>query len=317
MKIYAAGWVLQSPALNFFKRFLHFNDIVLAGIIYPKRIPPDLEGIPVLNFEEAREVLARDDIVLQCALDTEVNKPLLRSFSDFFSELGLVTTSVADFVNGLISDDSGNRLRLPFAGVSSADIKALRQGAEPVFVDGDFFDFESYEVARRLDAVLRSSDWKRMLDFDHDETLESGLLDVISQIHGAGFAGGYKVVDSPRLFLNALIQMRLQDASASFHLELSEAALHELGPRREFYERCFRDCLGGESKGTTLLLSGSADAVIEPAQAGRAQPAICVMKRSLVDHAALKRALGKTAHRVLLRQPDTELSHLISALILG
>ena len=81
MKIYAAGWALQSPALNIFKHFLRLNPAVeISGIIYPKKIPNHIDGIPVLDFDAAREQIASGDIVLNSYFPAVPNESLSAAF---------------------------------------------------------------------------------------------------------------------------------------------------------------------------------------------------------------------------------------------
>src|SRR5256885_6088549 len=81
MQIYAAGWALQTPILNHFKRFLKINShhLKLSGIVYPKKIPSNIEGIPVFDFNEVLERIDPSTIFIECYLRSEEHTSELQS----------------------------------------------------------------------------------------------------------------------------------------------------------------------------------------------------------------------------------------------
>jgi hypothetical protein len=318
MNIYAAGWMLQKPDLNFFKKFLRLNkDCQLAGIIYPEKIPEDIEGIPVLDFKDGEQTIVQGDIVL----DASANASMQKAFGKYFGARQIAVTSIPDYVGSLIADDHCDGLRLPFYGILSQDVQALKRTAAPTLVGDQFLDFESYDVASKLDNIFRRSEWGRLCEFDRDETPENVLFDIMRDLHSRGVIKHLSVLDSPVVFLNAILKVRLHDSKASFTVALSDHAVKELGHRLEFYQRCLADCLvpfthsdAGQAE-DAVLLSGSTDQVTSMLHSAGTNSAIFFMRRSIIDYGRLKHLIGDRTHRVLLRQPDTEPSNLIAALL--
>lgn len=321
MRVYAAGWALQSPALNFFKQFLSLNReaLALAGIVYPKRIPAALEGIPVLDFDEARAVLTAQDIILECYLPT--NRGLAHSFNAFFRERGIAVTRIPDFITALLAADDGDRWRLPLEGVRASDIRALAATPLPSLARGGFLDLASYDTARKLHDLMRTSDWSRLLDFDRDDTVDAVLAQVVAELHRSAPFSHLRILDTPARFLNALLQLKLQDPNLSSRIELNDTAARELGPRLAFYQRSLGcvivpACHEPAPQDAPMLLSGSADAISAALRDGaKFKGALFFMKRSVIDYLRLQRELGTGEYRVLLRQPDTAPANLIAALL--
>jgi len=316
MAIYASGWVLQIPALNFFKKFLRLNPSVsLSGIIYPKKIPEDIDGIPVFDFDHAKKIIAPGDIVLDCHRPGP-NDLLHAAFQEFFSTLNISMTSVSDFLGSLIQKDHENRLRIPVDGVQSRDIHDLLKEAPFEFVKDKFADLQSFEVAKKLDEIARSSDWDNMLVFDKDEIPEEGLFDVISDLYRLGPSRRcFRVLEMEDVFLNALLKLRVQHPEAPFSVELAESVLEALGPRCEFYRRSLRISEISDSQ-NELLLGATNTISAACSQEKRALPSIFFMPRSILDCRRFLHSLKGAEYRVMLRQPDTSPSSLIAALMI-
>lgn len=321
MRVYAAGWALQSPALNFFKQFLALNreTFALTGILYPRRIPAVLEGIPVLDFDEARAALTAQDTVLQCYLPT--NPGLAASFNEFFRERGITATRIPDFISALLAADHADRWRLPIDDVRASDIRALAETPLPSLAQGRFLDLASYDTARKLHDLMRASDWSRLLEFDRDDTTDNALAQVVGELHRSAPFSHLRILDTPARFLNALLQLKRHDPDLSPRIELNDAAAQALGPRLAFYQRslgCIVVPSGSEpaQQDAPVLLSGSIDAISAALRDGVPfKDAIFFMKRSVIDYFRLQRQLGNGDYRVLLRQPDTAPANLIAALL--
>ena len=316
MKIYAAGWALQSPALNFFKQFVRLNAISISGIVYPRRVPDDLDDIPVLDFSEAREAISPDDMVLECHRPGTADLRLGMDLKAFFDSLGMQTTSVTAFIVSLIEQDQQNDLKFPVPGLTSQDIRELWNAAPLNFIDEGFADLESYTVGSRLDEIARAADWDRMLAFDQDDTAENVLADVIADLYVRGICLGFHVLDTPRIFLNALLKLKTRYPEAELPVTVNEAAVNELGTHLEFYRRSlgFTTATADDKKGATCL-AGSLDTITQTFQRKQPARAIFFMRRSIVDYRKLQWTLGTSSHRILLRQPDTLPAHLIAALL--
>jgi hypothetical protein len=319
MKIYAAGWALQSPALNIFKCFLRLNPAVeISGIIYPKKIPNDVEGIPVLDFDAARERIAPSDIVLNCHRPAVPNEGLSAEFKNFFDELGVKTTNVNVFVSSMIGLDLHGQLRLPIEGATSKDVRHL-QAMKPLFLaDGMFADLESSTTAQMLDAIVRESKWDEILAFDRDKTPESVLFETISDLYRRGYAKNFYVLDTPHVFLNVLLKIKALRPEERFLVKLEPSAAKQLGSRLEFFQHALEvvEVLEAGKHSDAFLLAGSVAPIVEAFQnAGKAAPAIFFMRRSIFDYRAVTPMLDRQKHRVLLRQVDTSLSNLIAAVI--
>jgi hypothetical protein len=317
-KIYAAGWVLQKPNQNFFKRFIHLNpSLSLSGIVYPKKVPDNIEGIPVFDFNSAREVIGSQDVVL----DVSANPAIRKELQAFFEAKDIRLTAVEDFLDRAISADQQDALRLPFVGISTRDIRKLKETRAPNMADAHFLDFESHDVASKLDVIFRAAEWARLLEFDCDETPGNVLFNLMRDLQERGVLKHLSVQDTPQVFLNTILKIKLHYPDASFTIALSPNAVEELGARVEFYRRSLADCLVpfGEDDATrqkhTIVLSGSADPVIAASKGESLQPAIFFMQRSIIDYAALREVAGDRQFRMLLRQPDTMPHNLIAAVL--
>ncbi|MEA9578545.1 hypothetical protein VC218_06325 [Xanthomonas nasturtii] len=315
MRIYAAGWALQSPALNFFKRFLRLNAIQLSGIIYPRQIPDDLDGIRVLDFDAARSVVRMDDIVLECHRPGLADVRLGADLRDFFATLGIRTQGVAEFIRDLVDQDHGDRLRFPLAGVTSSDLRRLRDCPVPHLIGNGFADLRSHQVAIQLDAIARSCDWDQMLAFDDDRTPDDELRFLLCDLYAYGALKRVHVLDTPLPFLEALLSWRIQEPDAELDVELSTAAAEALGPQLEFYRRSLGCLPVAEAMTDAVYLSGSADAIASLHPERAVVPSVFFMRRSILDLGTLRHALDSRPHRLLLRQPDTDPGNLIAALL--
>ncbi|WIH06646.1 hypothetical protein KHF85_09785 [Xanthomonas translucens pv. graminis] len=316
MRIYAAGWALQSPALNFFKRFLVLNAIQLSGIVYPRQIPDDLDGIPVLDFETARSELHVGDVVLECHRPGVDDQRMGTALSEFFATLRIQTVGVAAFISSLIEQDQGDLLRFPVAGVTSTHLRGLRDEPLPRLIEDGFVDLRSHQVATRLDAIARSCDWDQMLAFDQDQTPEEELHVVVAELHAYGMLQRVHVLDTPLPFLEALLALKVQAPESELVVELAAAAAQALGPQLEFYRRSLGCLQVAEASAGVTYLSGSADAIARVMRPGHmSAPAVFFMRRSILDIGTIRRASGAQPYRIMLRQPDTSPGNLIAALL--
>jgi hypothetical protein len=318
MKTYAAGWSLQKPDHNYFKSFLRLNKnkILIDGIVYPKKVPEDIEGIPVFGFDTAQAIVQRDDLVLDIASMPELKKDL----KAFFEAKGAKLVSVADFLDRLITDDVQDILHLPFAGIAASDIRSLKSAPAPGLFDSYFFDAESYDVASKLDGIFRQSQWERLVEFDRDNTPGNALFEVLLDLNARGLLTHLSVLDTPRVFLDAILKLKLYAPKASFTVSVSDNAIEDLGARAEFYRRSLADCLlpfvrVEESDNKVILLAGSAEPVVAAGARNPLLSAICFMPRSIIDHLTVKNALGQRQYRILLRQPDTTAQNLLAAIL--
>lgn len=316
MKTFTAGWSLQKPDQNYFKKFLQFNNIAIDGIIYPKKIPSDIEGIPVLDFTDAQDAVNPDDLVLDISANPELQKEL----EAFFEAKGVKLVSVPDFLDRLISEDQRDELRLPLAGVRASDIRNLKSASVPGLFDEHFLDAESHEVAIRLDTIFRNSEWQRLVEFDRDDTPQNILFGVLLDLNKRGLLKHLSVLDTPRLFLDAILKLKLYDSKATFTVGVSDKAIEELAGRAEFYRRSLSDCIvpyesGAARDNKSILLAGSADSIVSASSHNPLLSAVCFMPRSIVDYAAIKSALGGRQYRILLRQPDTSAQNLLAAIL--
>ncbi|WP_230019739.1 hypothetical protein [Massilia sp. Bi118] len=318
MKIFTAGWSLQRPDHNYFKHFLRLNKnkVSIDGIVYPKKIPEDIEGIPVLGFDVAQNLVAPDDTVLDISSTPELKVEL----KAFFEGKGAKLLSVADFLDRLITEDQQDALRLPFAGIAASDIRKLKSAPPPSLFDQHFVDAESYEVASKLDTIFRNAEWNRMVEFDRDDTPGHVLFNVLLDLNARGLVKHLHVLDTPRVFLDAILKLRLHAPAASFTVSVSDAAFADLGGRAEFYRRSLADCLvpvdGSEaSAGQAIQLAGSAETLVAAGARKPLQSAICFMPRSIMDTIAIRNAFGDRQYRVLLRQPDTTVENLLAAVL--
>lgn len=315
MKTFASGWMFVKPDQNYFKKFLQSNRIAIAGIVYPKKVLPEVEGIPVLDFDDASAVIKPGDRVLDVSVNPELRGPL----EAFFDARGVRRISVAEFLDGLITDDQHDALVLPVPGVKASDIRNLKQLPPPGRFDAHFFDFESYAVASRLDQVFRHSDWAQLIPFDRDDTPANALLTILLDLHARSLVRHLHVLDTPRIFLDAILKLRLHDAKASFTVGVSDHAFAELGGRAEFYRRSLADCIvpfaSAVPESRAIVLAGSPDKVMAAHAGGPRLSAICFMPRSIIDYVALNNALGDGQYKILLRQPDTIAQNLLAAVL--
>jgi hypothetical protein len=314
MKIFAAGWSLQKPHENYFKKFLRLNHIALAGIVYPKKLPDDIEGIPVLDFDTVQDAVTPDDIVL----DTAANPALQRELATFFAEKGIQLLSVPDFLDRLIAADRQDALHLPVEGIQASDIRKLKSLPPPSLFDGHFLNPESYRVAATLDGVFRHSEWHRLTGFDQDDTPDSVVFNILLDLSAQGLLTHLVVLDTPRLFLDAILKLKHHDPKTSFTVSVSDTAIADLGGRAEFYRRSLSDCmtpyLADEAARDrrSVLLSGSTAPVLPT---GSLPSAIFFMRRSIIDYVAVRDACQGHPYRILLRQPDTTASNLVAAIL--
>jgi hypothetical protein len=317
MKIFAAGWSLQKPHENYFKKFLRLNNIALAGIVYPKKVPDDIEGIPVLDFETAHDVVKPGDLVL----DTAANPALQKDLNTFFEAKGVKLVSIPSFLDRLISDDQHDALQLPVEGIKPSDIRSLKGASAPGPFDEHFLDPESCRLASKLDSIFRNSEWQRLVEFDNDDTPDSAIFNVLLDLNARGLLKHLIVLDTPRLFLDAILKLKHYDSKASFTVGLSDNAVEDLGERFEFYRRSLSDCIvpfvadEAARDDKSILLTGSTDPVLAASSRNPLLSAICFMRRSIIDYVAVKNALGERQYRILLRQPDTTASNLVAAIL--
>lgn len=314
MKTFAAGWSLQKPHENYFKKFLRLNNIALAGIVYPKKLPDDIEGIPVLDFDTAQHAITPDDTVL----DTAANPALQQELAAFFAAKGIRLVSVPDFLDRLIADDRHDALRLPVEGIMASDIRKLKSLPPPSLFDEHFLNPESYRLAATLDGVFRHSEWHHLIGFDQDDTPDSAVFTILLDLGAQGLLRHLIVLDTPRLFLDAILKLKHHDAKASFTVSVSDTAMADLGGRAEFYRRSLSDCMVPYSADEaardqrSILLSGSTAPVLP---AGELLSAVFFMRRSIIDYVAVKEACQGRQYRILLRQPDTTAGNLVAAIL--
>jgi len=111
IKTFTSGWMFQKPDQNYFKKFLRLNGIAIDGIVYRKKMLDDIEGIPVLDFERARDVIGPDDIELELSGKSAVREEL----ETFFAAQGIKLVTAPDFLDRLITNDRHDALLLPGA----------------------------------------------------------------------------------------------------------------------------------------------------------------------------------------------------------
>jgi hypothetical protein len=317
MKTFTAGWSLQKPDHNYFKHFIRLNKIAIDGIVYPKKIPEDIEGIPVLGFETAQDLVKPDDLVLDISSTPELRAEL----EAFFEAKGAKLVSVADFLDRLIAEDEHDALRMPVEGIQASDIRNLKSAPAPALFDQHFLDAESYEVASKLDGIFRHSKWEQLIEFDRDDTPGNVLFNVLLDLNTRGLLKHLSVLDTPRVFLDTILKLKLHDAKAPFTVSVRDEAIGDLGGRAEFYRRSLADCLvpfvGVEAitDNKSILLSGSTDPVVAASARDPLLSAICFMPRSIMDTIAVRKAFGERQYRILLRQPDTMAQNLLAAIL--
>jgi hypothetical protein len=211
-------------------------------------------------------------------------------------------------------------LRLPVAGMKTSDIRNLKSASVPSLFDAHFLDGESHDLAIKLDAIFRYSKWERLVEFDREDTPQNVLFGLLRDLHKRGLLKHLSVCDTPRVFLDAILKLRLDDATATFTVSVSDKAFEELGGRAEFYRRCLADCSvpfesAAAADDQSILLSGSVDPVVSASARNPLLSAICFMPRSIVDYVAVKNALGERQYRIMLRQPDTCAQNLLAAIL--
>lgn len=318
MKTFTSGWAFQKPDQNYFKKFLHLNRIAIDGIVYPKKLLADIEGIPVLGFDDARIAITAADQVLDLSPNSEVREEL----DAFFKAQGIERVSVPDFIDRLIMQDQDDALSMPVAGIKASDIRQLKSRAVPDPFDAHFLDAESYETASKLDGIFRHSAWQRFLGFDRDETPGNVLFTTLMDLEARGLLTHLRVLDSPRVFLDAILKLHLHVPKATFTVSVSDEAFAALGGRAEFYRRSLGACSvpfdsdAARHDARAILLAGSVDPIVAAAAShAPLLSAMCFMPRSLIDYLALSDALGQRQSRILLRQPDTGAHNLLAAVL--
>lgn len=315
MKIYATGWALQTPALNFFKKFLRLNGITISGIIYPKQVPEHLDDIPVLDFTEARKIILPEDLILDCHRPGVEDRKLRTAFNEFLDSLAMTTTSVTEYLHSLIKNDHNCDLQLPVAGVTSQDIRNLWLEQPLNYIQDQFADLKSCQVATILDEIARNADWDRMLSFDQDETADSTLFEVLKELYDYGFCQSFFIADTPRIFLNALLKLKTAYPEAELSIKINPIAVKQSEHHFEFYQRCLNLVID-ENAGNATHLSGSADVIVSRLkESARPLNAIFFMQRSILDFRRIRNASGNSPYRLILRQADTAPTNLICALI--
>ncbi len=182
MKTFTSGWAFQKPDQNYFKKFIRLNNIAIDGIVYPKKILADIEGIPVLGFDDAHDIIQPDDLVL----DVSTNPDLRKELEPFFAAKDIDCVSVPDYLDRLLSADQHDALLLPVAGIKASDIRKLKSAPIPDRFDAHFLDAESYEVASKLDGIFRHSQWQRLVEFDRDDPTGNVLFNVLLDLHARG-----------------------------------------------------------------------------------------------------------------------------------
>jgi hypothetical protein len=236
----------------------------------------------------------------------------------FFGAKGIQLVSVPNYLDRLIADDQQDALQLPVEGIKSSDIRKLKDTAAPGPFDQHFLDPESYKLASTLDGVFRHSEWHHLIGFDRDDTPDSVVFNVLLDLNQQGLLKHLIVLDTPRFFLDAILKLKHYDAKATFTVSVSDAAIADLGGRVEFYRRSLSDCLVSYADDEaardekSILLSGSVEPILS---AGSTMSAICLMRRSIIDYAAVKNAFGERQFRIQLRQPDTTASNLVAAIL--
>lgn len=324
-ELYSACWALQDPALNDFKRFLRLNaeQLRMSGIIYPTKIPDAIEGIAVLDFQEALAKIPAGTPLLDCMHSnaTQASALKLRAEVELFSRVHQYPLiPIAQLLRTLIQDDAQNTLQWPMAGVSSDDLRSLLAAPVPALLTGHFLDAESCLVALALDHTLRTAEWERMLAFDKDETPEQSLQETLHLVYQVRGPQRFRILSAPLRFLNALLQFQQVQRDFSIHLHCS--LLQGIAPHQlAFYAQSFKGRLhieetASEDDANTVLLSESAAAITQRIKDDQSTScAIFGMTRSLLDHHDLCTVLGTRNYRISLRQPDTQFSHLMASLI--
>lgn len=314
MNIYCAGWALQNPALNYFKKFIVSNSIKISGIIYPKKVPDNLDGIPILDFESAKKIINTNDIVLDCHRPGIDTAKLNLELKNFFESLNIKTISTADFINSLISKDEENSLVFPVPLVTSQDIKLVSNQPNLKFVSNCFADLISYQTACKLTEIFKVSDWDKLISFDKDETPENTLLNIVAEISSYGIPRDFLIIDNPQIFLNVLLKLKTLNPSIDIKISLTAEAIASMGSHYDFYRLILGCTEAPEEEKNCIQLAGSLDSITKKSDFP-ATSAIFFMKRSIIDFYNIDKNLNQKNHRILLRQVDTTPSNLIAALI--
>lgn len=322
MQIYAAGWCLQSPAINYFKKFLKINAsrVFLKGIIYPKKIPASIEEIPVLDFDEFIDLPAtHSSKIIECHLPD--NKTLSEDFHQYFTKIGLTVVKISDFCNQIVDNDLENKWILPFNGISTSDIRRIRKIDPPSFLAENFFDTKSSDIFQALDNALRHSRWDSMMSFDKGETLDEALLESLLLMQKAVGPHNYRILEAPQIFLNALLKLKHRPDHHAFKIIMTRDKSALLGEQLAFYQKCFKNDLVIEeyespNLGGTIYLSNTATPILQRASNDLTmRNAIFIMRRSIIDHHTLIHSSGHRKFRIALRQPDTQYQHLVASFI--
>ena len=98
-------------------------------------------------------------------------------------------------------------------------------------------------MASKLDRIFRHAEWQRLVEFDRDDTAGNVLLNVLLDLQARDLLKHLRVLDTPRVFLDAILQLKLYGAKAAFTVSVSDHAWDDLGGRAEFYRRSLADCL--------------------------------------------------------------------------
>ncbi|ABX33254.1 hypothetical protein Daci_0608 [Delftia acidovorans SPH-1] len=320
MQIYAAGWALQTPILNHFKRFLKINShhLKLSGIVYPKKIPSNIEGIPVFDFNEVLERIDPSTIFIECYLPS--NQELSKDFSNFFQKNNINSQKISEFLRTIIEKDSQELISTPFKHISATDIRSLHKFTPPSFISGNFLDPESYTTANTLHSIFHNSKWDALMEFDNDNSLGQFLINSLSFVQKTRFPKNYQIINSPILFLDSLIKIRQLNDSESFNIIINSTVADQLGNSLEFYKNIFQNHLTianqpAENSESTAYLSNSTSFMYQRIKSNlQTSTAVMLMQRSIIDYHNLAQALEGQNFRISLRQVDTQPEHLISTL---
>jgi hypothetical protein len=316
MKIYAAGWALQNPALNYFKKFLLLNKIAISGIIYPKKIPDDLDGIPVLDFESAIKVLTPKDKIILTHRPAESNHSLTLDFEIFLNHLDVKIITISDYIYSLINLDIENKLRFPIADVYSKDIRALQNEPMVSIFDESFADIETFRLAKQLYKISKDSAWDELVEYDQNNTVDQVLYSLIKELYDLGMGRRFFILDTPVIFLNSLLKFKELNLTEVLNIELSPSATLELGCRLEFYKRSLSIIQLDDGDDHITYLSSSTNNVIkELKRVGIPSSAIFFMSRSIFDYFEFLKSLQPARHKIILRQPDTNFNNLLALFI--
>lgn len=323
MQFYTAGWALQNPALNYFKTFLKINDGIIStkGIIYPKKIPSNIENISILDFQDVLNEISTSDTIIDCI--HPINKQLAEEIYNFLQKNGFTITSISDFIANIIENDSENLWKLPFHEISTADIREIQKTPTLKLLSSNFLDHQSYEVALALDTALRNSLWEGLLAFDKDETLDQAVLESLTLMQKICPPQIYHILDNSVFFLNELIKLQQIQNNNDYKIILGNDLVSNMGDYFKFYAECFKNRIFNDTTNIEIndetkitYLSKSAQPIINKIQNRLPiKSAIFIMQRSIIDYYDLVNSLGKDSFRVALRQPDTQHTHLVASLI--